>query len=785
MNDFVDGITMAGRENEQDNSIELITSDHRSDPNTTQLNLRFPGPSITLSNTFSNIQTEAEHDRASLNALKVAFNSLQGYHNDQAKKLYSLQRKYNLLQEFVHNLHGNVDLGFLEQNYPQDQSSMAQAAGAYNESQEYGNAMLQRELIKNSQTLAMNKQEILARDDKLKEYDQKFKEYLKERERLNGDIEALSIVLDEKKAEIANKDRNIRELHEKIEHIQAELNSKYDLMKENEHFRQRIELYERSGILNERDPEKDELRVKLRNAQEECQRLHARCEEQNRTLDAKEKEITRLQSQCKQFEIENSILRSQRNEGNDMVDSGTNAELEKALELVKKQSNEIKALKNTAQTQNNVIQDLISKAKQPGFMKTKEIRDTKIAEGESGHYFGNEYKTDRQSAFTRLGPQNVDSRPVRSEILSTTPRYSIFPESGKAFGQRPVAVSSPQIKESIVPTGNQNIRPMMAKPSVPAVNVADCFVPSAENMYIDTSSKPHRFRASDSDLPRLAGHNEAVQRNNSSSLSPPNLLTRNRDQHAYVNHGTRPKTGDNLGVPSRMTQSEVIYGNLSPKRESMEDTTKYGSLTRSSFYPAANLNQRLENRPLNIPEVSATPKTIRLYDNEPDYENVFQTDETEEKRPDGLIMDNNRKIYENFADFRTSDRNVKDDKAFVVIPSRNDLGNFGYNPVQSTNVEQESDRVNSLKICPSCNREFSRLSTEEFQLHVYDCFDSNDDQPGTLQAPTNVSVEEDRTCPMCGATFPMTIPQETYEAHVLAHFGEEAPGVDRFEIINS
>ena len=358
---------MAGRENEQDNnSIELIASDHRIDPNTTQFNLRLPGPNISLTNSFSNIQSEAEHDRASLNALKVAFNSLQGYHNDQAKKLYSLQRKYNLLQEFVHNLHGNVDLGFLEQGYPQDQSSMAQAAGAYNESQEYGNVMLQRELMKNSQMLAMNKQEIIARDEKIKEYDQKFKEHLKERERFHGDIEALSIVLDEKKAEIVNKDKNIRELHEKIEHIQTELNSKYDLMKENEHFRQRIELYERSGILNERDPEKDDLRVRLRNAQAECQRLYARSEEQDRTLDAKENEITRLHSQCKQFEIENSILRSQRNEGNDMVDSGTNAELEKALELVKKQSTEIKALKTTAQTQNNVIQELISKAKQSG-----------------------------------------------------------------------------------------------------------------------------------------------------------------------------------------------------------------------------------------------------------------------------------------------------------------------------------------------------------------------------------------------------------------------------------
>ena len=378
---------MAGRVNDHDNnsSIELIASDHRTDPSPSQYNFRLQGPSITVSNSFSTNQTEAEHDRASLNALKVAFNSLQGYHNDQAKKLFSLQRKYSLLQEFVHNLHGNVDLGFLEQGYPQDQTSMAQAAGAYNESQEYGNNMLQRELIRNSQTIAMNKQEILARDEKIKEYDQKFKDYLKERERLNDDVEALSIVLDEKKTEIAEKDEHIRELNEKIDQIQRELNSKYDLMKENEHFRQRIELYERSGILNERDPEKEDLRVRLRNAQEECQRLHARCEEQDRTLSAKENEITRLHSQCKQFEIENSILRSQRNETSDMVDSGTNAELEKALELVKKQSNEIKALKSTAQTQNTVIHELISKAKQSGNHFVCSLKIDKIASNVTGY----------------------------------------------------------------------------------------------------------------------------------------------------------------------------------------------------------------------------------------------------------------------------------------------------------------------------------------------------------------------------------------------------------------
>lgn len=772
---------MAGRDYDDDNSIEMIAADHKNETHQPQFMLN--GPSISYSNSsYSKNQTEAEHDRASLNALKVAFSSLQGYHNDQAKKLFSLQRKYNILHEFVQSNHGNIDLEILEQSYPQDQSSMAQAAGAYNESQnlDFGNVRLQRELN------MRNKQEILAKNNKITEYEQKIKEFLKGKERLTGDVEALAIVLDEKKAEIVNKDKDLRRLNQKIEELQAELDFRNHSVQENEQLRQRIELYERSGILNERDTEKDDLRARLRNFQDECQRLHTLYEEQDKNLDAKDKEITRLQSQCKQFEIENSILRSQRNEGNDMTDSGTNAELEKALELVKKQSSEIRTLKNAAEQQQTVIQEMLNQAKQNGAAKTGELRGIHMAEGESGHYFGDRQQTFQPSTFNKPGQEKLtDPRPVRSEMLSTTPRYSnpsnpIYRGStNKLFDQRSVAISSPQIKESIVPTGNLNVRPMMAnenrQPKMPAVNVADCFNTSpVGNVYVDTNVKPPRFRASDSDLSRLSGHDENRQKNNSSSLSPPGILTRNQDQHAYVNHGAKPKNADTLGMPARMTQSEVIYGNLSPKQD---DTLRYGSMTRSAFYPVPDLNRKLENRPVGIPEENSAISTIRLYENEPDYENVFQNDETEEKRPTDA-RESNRAIYENF------DRHKNDDRTYVVVPNAGSHGNFGFNRTAATNVEGESDKVRSLKICPSCNREFSRLNMEEFQQHVYDCFDSNDDQPGTLQAPVNVSQEDDRTCPMCSSTFPMTVPQETYEAHVLAHFGEEAP-MERFEMVNS
>lgn len=763
---------MAGRNDGQDSRVEMNNSSHTNDTSASHLLLANPSNSFNNTSYIKNhTEHDAEQDRASLNALKVAFSSLQGYHNDQAKKLFSLQRKYIRLQEFVESTYGNIDWTFLEQASQQDQSSMAQAAGAYNgpQNQEFGNTLL---LMKNNQSLS---KEILANEQKLKDY-------MKEKERLRDDVDCLAQVLDQKKAELISKDEELSKLNEKIVVLQRELEIRNNLVTENEQLRQRVELYERSGVLNERDPEKDDLRARLRNVQEECHRLHALYEEQGRKLDARDKEITRLQSQCKQFEIENSILRSQRNEGNDMTDSGTNAELEKALELVKKQSSEIKALKDAAQLQQTVIQDMLNKAKLNGAVKAGELRANQIADGQSGHYFGDEYN--RQPNYplvVRPGQDKFnDTRTVRPEMPSNTPKYSNFsPDSAylgisKLTGQRLVAVSSPQIKESIIPTGNLNIRTMMANENrPPAVNVADsCNLDPAHNVYVDTNFKP-RLRASDSDLSRFSGHDENIQRNNSSSLSPPGILTRQQDQYAYVDHGAKPKNSDKLGVPTRMTQSEVIYGNVSPKRD---DASGHGSMTGSAFYPAHAGSQKLENRPVGIPEENSAK--ARLYNGEPDYENVFQNHETAERSTFDQ-REGSRAIYENFSDTIIGDRHINENRAYSG-PNIDSHGNFGLNRTANENIEGGSERVNSLKICPSCNREFSRLTLDEFQLHVYECFDSNDDQPTTLQAPRNVSQEDDRTCPMCGNTFPMTVPQETYEAHVLAHFGEE-----QFELVNS
>ena len=438
-----------------------------------------------------------------------------------------------------------------------------------------------------------------------------------------------------------------------------------------------------------------------------------------------------------------------------------------------------------------------------GIMKAFEMRENQMVEGASCHYVENESERRQSFGHSYIGQETVP-RPVRSEnlvptLISNSPKYSYSPENSSprapkpplALRQRPVAVSTPQIKESILPTGSIKIKSMIAnenQPRIPAVNVTDNpNVSPVSNVYVDTSMKP-RLRASDSDLFRLL-EPENTHRNNSSSLSPPGLLTRQEDQRAYVNHGTKPKTVDKLGFPARMTQSEIIYGNVSsprigkrqeesPPRQSKrpEESSRSTGRTRSAFFPVPDM----KFQPVKIPEENSTIDNEKShYDNyhEPDYENVHENENTAKKTTEAA-RDSNRVIYENFGDYRTENSKRNDRTSNI----RSNHGNFGFTRTSETRADCESD-VNSLKICPSCNQEFSRLSIEQFQMHVYECFDSNEDQPTTLQAgQANVS-QDDRTCPMCQETFPMTVPQETYEAHVLAHFGEVP--TERFEIVGS
>ncbi|CAL1547637.1 unnamed protein product [Lymnaea stagnalis] len=91
-------------------------------------------------------------------------------------------------------------------------------------------------------------------------------------------------------------------------------------------------------------------------------------------------------------------------------------------------------------------------------------------------------------------------------------------------------------------------------------------------------------------------------------------------------------------------------------------------------------------------------------------------------------------------------------------------------------VDPDQPRLNSDKLCPVCNKDFSRVSMEDFQTHVFKCFD-DENAPETMKPQ-----ETSRVCPMCSKSFDCNTPQVEYEKHVHSHFGEDGPG-EHFEIL--
>ncbi|KAH9524383.1 hypothetical protein Btru_054365 [Bulinus truncatus] len=81
------------------------------------------------------------------------------------------------------------------------------------------------------------------------------------------------------------------------------------------------------------------------------------------------------------------------------------------------------------------------------------------------------------------------------------------------------------------------------------------------------------------------------------------------------------------------------------------------------------------------------------------------------------------------------------------------------------------------KLCPVCNKDFSQASMEDFQTHVFRCFD-DDEAPETMKPQ-----EASRLCPMCHLTFSSSTPQAEYEKHVHGHFAEDNHA-ENFEILH-
>ncbi|KAK7092855.1 uncharacterized protein [Littorina saxatilis] len=93
--------------------------------------------------------------------------------------------------------------------------------------------------------------------------------------------------------------------------------------------------------------------------------------------------------------------------------------------------------------------------------------------------------------------------------------------------------------------------------------------------------------------------------------------------------------------------------------------------------------------------------------------------------------------------------------------------------------------------CPVCGQDFSHFSMDDFQTHVFECFDDAEEAngPETLQAQQQItqgvcqrSGVLNKVCPMCEKEFPENVSQQFYEGHVQSHFEEVT---DHFELLEA
>lgn len=426
--------------------------------------------------------------------------------------------------------------------------------------------------------------------------------------------------------------------------------------------------------------------------------------------------------------------------------------------------------------------------------------------------------------------------------LTPSPISRRHSEHGNYRGVDRTQRTSPRVNDTILPTGNQNVTPMLAmetnqlqkrmelagivdtgnthynagRTTSPGENVSD-------SRYVNTVLSSSQDNANPRSPP-LMNQPPYAQQNPRSTNSPrtgivheqyvspfvemSNISPRNREtvnvvnnpnisnnpsNSAFIQAGARPRLPpsgannliiqydytrvpksprqQNLALPNRMTQSEIMVRDKPVENNVMTISVldplqpldiPSSNNTRQSDYVMAETHGIGHNVPL--PQLDVI--TNHTYENQyreqyngPDYENIYDANaHTETKRP----------IEEN------------EDTVFVTANQLSDINSI----TRAVQEEMGDGNVSAVKICPVCNDEFSRLTLNQFQMHVFECFDNVDESPATLQPVSGGgNDDDDRNCPMCGDVFPLTIPQEAYEQHVLSHFGED-PTLERFEILH-
>ncbi|XP_046570381.1 tax1-binding protein 1 homolog [Haliotis rubra] len=258
--------------------------------------------------------------------------------------------------------------------------------------------------------------------------------------------------------------------------------------------------------------------------------------------------------------------------------------------------------------------------------------------------------------------------------------------------------------------------------------------------------------------------------------------------------GLYEKDGDRLsprrmqGAATRLSDG-VLWNSPQRRSSSSHGTTPQMSVSNQEHSRSEVLRRRTPDNSLSSPR-SKSEVIVRSGDTLGNVRESSPFSETQWRingahvQPESSYENINPNMRRNYQTVVGEDFRLVQDKtpAFPVPPELRTNVAYPGNEASPNNNRTQTSQVqgnqteSTEKICPVCSRDFASMPMEDFQTHVFECFDDSS-APETLR-PGQI----ERICPMCNALYPETVPQEEFERHVQTHFEQEI--TDRFEILD-
>lgn len=301
---------------------------------------------------------------------------------------------------------------------------------------------------------------------------------------------------------------------------------------------------------------------------------------------------------------------------------------------------------------------------------------------------------------------------------------------------------------------------------------------AASNMYSPVSSSQHKHFQHNLSQPEVLSHrNRLEQVSQDQAGSKLDTLTWQMRQWNFASaNNSAALAGKTVGdyrdkfdqAESRMPHNQIhAYQVSRPALQVQQETPGQFELNGASAQPVVNENKAAEFENLNL---NSTSRAHHIY---------FPPSNSREGSPqvtsrDRDVMDGSGKVTVPTPHCTVSQSvRAGQEVVYVNTSSEHRVGTVS----SSVDPDLSRSKLNSDRLCLVCSKDYSHLSMEDFQTHVFECFD-DDAAPETMKPQTL----PDRLCPMCNAKFGPAASQSDYEKHVHAHFGEEGPG-DNFEIV--